>query len=94
MKSALPLYAFRLYIVGDAPNSARALANLDLLREHLPKAHEVEVVDVTLDPLRAQKDGIFMTPMLIKLSPEPPCRIVGALSDLDVVLMALGLDRT
>lgn len=90
-----PLYTFRLYIVGDAPNSARALANLNQLRErYFPTKHQLEVVDVTLDPLRAQEDGIFMTPVLIKLTPEPTCRIVGALSDFDVVLAALGLDRT
>ena len=95
MKSAPPPFVFCLYIVGDAPNSARALANLDLLREHhFPPAHQVEVVDVTLDPSRAQQDGIFMTPVLIKLAPPPACRIVGALSDFDVVLAALGLDRT
>ena len=95
MKAASPLYAFRLYIVGDAPNSARALVNLALLRErHFPQSHQVEVVDVTLDPLRAQQDGIFMTPMLIRLRPEPTCRIVGSLSDVDVVLAALGLDRS
>lgn len=89
-----PVYAFRLYIVGDAPNSARALANLALLCEqHFPQAHQVEVVDVTLDPLRAQRDGIFMTPVLIKLTPEPACRIVGSLSDFAVVLAALGIDR-
>lgn len=87
------MYVFRLYVVGDAPNSARALVNLALLRErHFPPAHQVEVVDVTIDPLRAQRDGIFMTPMLIKLLPEPACRIAGALSDFDIVLSALGLD--
>lgn len=85
--------AFRLYIVGDAPNSIRALANLGVLRErHFPSAHQVEVVDVSLQPLRAQKDGVFMTPTLLKLSPEPTCRIVGTLSDPVVVLAALGLE--
>lgn len=33
MKAPSTAFAFRLYIVGDAPNSARALANLDVLRE-------------------------------------------------------------
>ena len=92
--SQRPAFALRIYIVGDAPNSARALANLDLLRKrHFPAVHEVEVVDISLEPLRAQQDGVFMTPTLIKWSPEPVCRIVGALSDFDVVLAALGLDR-
>lgn len=93
MTSRTKQLAFRMYIVGDAPNSIRALANLGILRERFfPPAHQVEVVDVSLDPLRAQKDGIFMTPTLLKVSPEPSCRIVGALSDFVVVLAALGLD--
>lgn len=82
--------AFRLYVVGEAPNSARALANFAILKSRLPP-HRVEIVDVGIDPSRAQEDGVFMTPMLLKVSPAPACRIVGSLSDLDGVLAALGL---
>ena len=84
---------FRLYVAGDAPNSAQAIANLTAIcRTHLADRHQIEVVDVFLEPKRAQADGILMTPTLIKLTPAPTRRIVGTLSQLAPVLQALGLE--
>jgi circadian clock protein KaiB len=84
---------FRLYIAGDAQNSAQAIANLAAIcRAHLPDRHEIELVDVFLEPKRALADGILMTPTLIKLTPAPVRRIVGTLSQLAPVLHALGLE--
>ena len=92
MKPAVAPFALRLYIAGEAPNSIRALANLAVLRERYhAELQDLEIVDVTLDPERALTDRIFMTPTLVKLSPEPTCRIVGTLGDLVPVLAALGL---
>jgi circadian clock protein KaiB len=86
------LYRFRLYIAGDAQNSALAAANLNALcREHLPNRHTIEVVDVFLEPERALAESILMTPTLIKLGPHPIRRIVGTLSQTQPVLHALGL---
>lgn len=87
-----PLFCFRLFVAGDAANSAQAVANLDALcRAHLPGRHEIEVVDVFREPGRALADGIFLTPTLVRLAPPPIRRIVGTLSRTDVVLLALGL---
>lgn len=84
----------RLFVAGDALNSAQALANLTALcRAQLPGRHEIEVVDVFKDPQRALADGIFMTPTLIKLAPSPVRIIVGTLSRTQTVLQALGLER-
>ena len=86
------LYRFRLYVAGDAQNSAQAIANLEALcREHLPDRHTIEIVDVFREPERALADSIFMTPTLIKLGPHPVRRIVGTLSQSQPVLHALGL---
>jgi circadian clock protein KaiB len=86
-------FKFRLYIAGDAPNSAQALTNLAALCEvHLPDRHEIEVVDVFREPKRALADSIFMTPTLVRLAPSPIRKIVGALSDTKTVLLALGLE--
>jgi circadian clock protein KaiB len=86
------LYRFRLYIAGDAQNSAQAAANLKAIcREHLPNQHTIEIVDVFLEPERALAESIFMTPTLIKLGPHPIRRIVGTLSQTQPVLHALGL---
>jgi circadian clock protein KaiB len=83
---------FRLYIAGDAPNSARAQANLTALCEtYLPGGCEIEVIDVLIAPLLALKDKVFLTPTLLKLAPAPARRIVGALSQTQTVVDTLGL---
>jgi circadian clock protein KaiB len=86
------VFKFRIYVAGDALNSAQALANLTALcLKYLPDRHEIEVVDVFREPKRALADGIFMTPTLLKLAPSPVRKIVGTLSQLQPVLQALGL---
>ncbi|MEO7433273.1 MAG: circadian clock KaiB family protein [Dokdonella sp.] len=86
------VYRFRLYVADDVPNSAEAIANLAAMcDQHLPGRHEVEIVDVFKHPQRALADGIFMTPALIKLFPAPVRKIAGTLSDVQIVLHALGL---
>jgi len=85
-------YKFRLYVAGDALNSAQARANLTALcREHLAGRHQIEVVDVFKEPKRALADTIFMTPTLVKLAPLPERTIVGTLTHTQTVLQALGL---
>ncbi len=85
-------FKFRLYIAGNASNSVQALANLTALcHELLPERHEIEVVDVLLDPERALADGILLTPMLVKSSPAPVRQVLGNLSRRETVAQTLGL---
>jgi len=87
------MFRFRLYVAGDALNSAQAVANLHAIcRAHLVDRHHIEVVDVFREPERAVQDGIFMTPTLVKLAPAPVRRIVGTLCQAQPVLQALGLE--
>jgi circadian clock protein KaiB len=87
-------FRFRLYVAGDAQNSAQALGNLTALcKAHLKGRYAIEIVDVFRDPKRALADGILMTPTLVKLAPAPcPQRIVGTLSQTQPLLRALGLE--
>lgn len=86
------IYRFRLYVAGEAENSAQALANLtEICRASIPGRHHIEVIDVFKEPARTLADGIFMTPTLVKLQPAPMRKIVGTLSDVDTVMRALGL---
>jgi circadian clock protein KaiB len=86
-------FKFRLYVAGEAPNSAQAIANLTAFcQAYLENRHSIEVVNVFREPQRALEDGILMTPTLVKLAPRPaPKRIVGTLSQTAPVLQALGL---
>ena len=86
-------FKFRLYVAGDAQNSAQAVANLTAIcHTYLPDRHDIEVVDVFREPKRALADGVFMTPTLVKLAPSPVRRIIGTLSQTQPVLQALGLE--
>lgn len=91
--SRRPRYRLRLYVAGSTQNSAQAIANLGAIcRRHLEGRHDLEIVDVTLDPMRAFDDGILMTPMLLKLAPGPVRKIVGTLSQTQTVMEVLGLE--
>jgi circadian clock protein KaiB len=86
------IFKFQLYVAADSQNSAQAMANLgELCRKYLPGRHEIEIVDVFLEPKRALAEDIRMTPTLLKISPRPPKRIIGNLSQTQRVLDALGL---
>ena len=89
------VFKFRIYVAGDVQNSAKAVANLTAIcREHLEDRHEIEVVDVLLEPRRALADRILMTPTLVKYWPAPVRRIVGTLSQTQPVLESLGLEAS
>ena len=89
---AVALYKFRLYVAGDAANSLAAIGNLrEICDRHLPGRHQIELIDVLLEPMRALADGVFMTPMLVKLAPLPVRKMIGSLSSLATVLQTLEL---
>jgi circadian clock protein KaiB len=88
-----PVHCFRLYVAGHAPNATAALANLTAMcHAHLVGRHAIEIIDVFVEPKRALAEGIFMTPTLMLVGPEPMLRVVGTLDDEVAVLRALRLD--
>jgi len=88
VKAAL---ALRLYVAGNAPNSLIAIANIKAIcSAHFAGGHEIEIVDLLKDPLRALADGIVVTPTLLRLSPLPVQRVIGNLGDTAQTLLTLG----
>jgi len=82
----------RLYIADNAPNSLKAIANLEAIcKEYLQHGFELEIIDVLEFPRRALADGVLVTPSLAKVSPSPAVKIVGDLSDRRNVLQVLGI---
>ena len=84
-----PELRLRLYVVGSAPNSVRALVNIKAICAEHFALHDLEVVDLLVHPLRAMTDGIIVTPTLLKLLPLPTQRVIGNLDDTSNVLLAL-----
>jgi circadian clock protein KaiB len=80
----------RLYIAGQTPRSVKAFANLKrLCEEHLKGRYRIEVIDLIQNPQLAAGDQILAVPTLVRLLPEPVCKIIGDLSNTDRVLVGL-----
>jgi circadian clock protein KaiB len=82
----------RLFVAGDGPNSREAVANLEAIcrRSLESDAHQLEIIDVLEEPLRALEEGILVTPTLVAYN-SPPVSIVGTLRDHQQVMRAIGL---
>jgi circadian clock protein KaiB len=82
----------RLYVAGDSPNSMLAKANLQKAIAHLARADvTVETVDVLLDPDRGLREGILVTPTLVRVAPAPERRVIGTLHDRTALVAGLGI---
>src|SRR5215210_2253633 len=91
-KSSPPRAEFqlRLYVAGQTPKSAAALANLKRICEtHLAGRYEIEVVDLLVNPKLAAGDQILAVPTLVRKLPEPIRKIIGDLSNEERVLVGL-----
>lgn len=85
-------YAFRLYVTGASPNSARAITNLKEICElHLKDRYTLEIIDVYQQGTIAKDEQLVALPILIKLQPKPERRMIGDLSDTNKVLTILDL---
>lgn len=88
----MPRLVMRLYVAGDGPNSVAARHNLQrLLSPYDSSTLSLEIVDCLQEPLRTLREGVLVTPTLVRLQPEPIQTIIGSLSDSERVLEALGL---
>lgn len=80
----------KLYISGNTLRSRRAIANLQAFCDReLPDKSIVEIIDVMKSPEIAEVEKILITPTLVKVSPEPQERIIGDLSDTEVLSLVL-----
>src|SRR5215218_9412607 len=83
-------FQLRLYVAGQTPKSAAALANLQRVCEtHLAGRYEIEVVDLLVNPKLAAGDQILAVPTLVRKFPEPIRKIIGDLSNEERVLVGL-----
>jgi circadian clock protein KaiB len=83
----------RLYVTGETLLSVRAIENLQwFMSEGLGDLYAYEVIDVLERPDLAEEDGIFATPALVRRWPRPVRKLIGDLSNRELVLSSLRLD--
>ena len=85
-------YVLRLYIAGVSANSVRAITNIKHICEtHLAGRYSLDIIDVHQQKDAAEKEQIIALPLLIKDVPLPVRRLIGDLSNTELVLKTLGL---
>lgn len=85
-------FRFRLYVMGRTSRARNAEQQLRALCDaQLGDRYEIEVVDVTEQPDRADEDRIVATPTLDRLEPPPRVRVIGDLASRDRLSAVLEL---
>jgi circadian clock protein KaiB len=80
-------YQFRLFVRGSETATTEQMLKLlhGILETELQSPYTLQVVDVTQNPEQAEADHISATPSLIQVSPQPVRRIVGSLTNPDLI---------
>ena len=62
-----------------------------ICEDHLAGMYRLEVIDLLVEPQRAQTDQILAIPTLVRKLPEPIKKIIGDLSNIERVLVGFDL---
>ena len=88
-------YRLQLFVAGASLHSVQAITNLKQICEtHLTGRYRLEIIDVYQQKQAAEREQIIALPLLIKRSPLPERRLIGDMSDIQRVLVGLGLTRS
>lgn len=80
----------RLYVRTGARACTAAETRVRLMGErYLAGRFRLEVVDLGMDPHRAEADGILVVPTLVRLHPLPVRRLIGDLTEPERTLRGL-----
>jgi len=84
-------YLFTLYIAGQTSRSQRAVSNLREACEKAGSQFELVIIDVLERPEVAEYANILAIPTLVKEAPLPKRKVIGDLSNQDVLINALDI---
>ena len=84
-------HKLKLFVAGSGARSLRAIRNLLRILDDYPGRYKLEVVDIYQQPARAGTEDIIAVPMLVRESPGVRWRMVGDLSEADLLRARLGI---
>ena len=85
-------FKFELYITGNSLRSELAIRSIKNICDDLLKDNfSLDIIDVLEAPELAEREKVLATPTLIKRVPPPLRRLVGDLSNTDLVKHYLDL---
>jgi circadian clock protein KaiB len=83
-------YVLRLFVSGNSTATEHTLKSLhQLLETSLPYPYTLKIIDVFKHPDQAEANQISATPTLLRVWPQPVRRLVGDLTNLELVLRIL-----
>jgi len=84
-----------LYVTDQSPKCLRAIENLrSACEEHLAGRYTIEIVDLLENPRRAADDQILAAPTVVRRLPTPIRKVVGDLSDSELLRVGLQFRRS
>ena len=82
----------KLYVSGNSLRSRRAISNLqEFCDRELTQKSQIEIIDVAKFPEIAEAEKILITPTLVRELPLPQERIIGDLSNTEVLAFVLNI---
>ncbi len=88
-----PALELDLYVTGATHNSMRAVRHIkEICEQYIPGHYTLRIIDMYQQPELARQAQIVAAPTLVRRQPLPLRRLVGDLSNREVVLAVLGLD--
>ncbi len=87
-------YVLRLYVAGMTPKSKEAILNIKKICDgHLEGRYELDVIDITRNPVLAAGEQIVATPTLIRKLPAPLRRFIGDMTQVERILLGIDLRK-
>lgn len=87
-------YRFRLFVMNSESRSRNAEEQLrTLCSELLGDNADIEVIDLSAQPSRADLERIVATPTLDRIEPTPRVRVIGDLASREQLIAVLDLPR-
>ncbi len=85
-------YILKLYVTNLTPKIESAVEKLkDTFDKELSGEYDLSVINILENSQMAEDDRVLATPTLIKQLPDPVKRIIGDISNIDKVMVGLGL---
>jgi circadian clock protein KaiB len=86
-------HVLRLYVAGASDRSQEALLRVRKLCEiELKGEYDLQVIDIYQQPILARDGQILATPTLVREFPKPVRRLIGNLSNMTGLFVALALN--
>ena len=90
IKNAPSTWNLLLYVAGLSPKSKRAFRNLQrICEQHLAGRYRIKVIDLMKNPRIARDEQIVAIPTVVRKSPGAIRRVIGDLSNTELVLAGL-----